>query len=165
MSAFLSILLLLTLVATITVWGLRTLRAARRNADTIVGLFAGLSFLIEKKGPPLDLANYFRELHVKLSASVAFALSPLTLSIATLGIVAMMPAMGQGPEGGAVWQLAVALLIALQFLFLLLLHTGFCAAVSALTFAPSLLSGISSSSSTVPNAIQDVIPRPPRILA
>lgn len=73
--------------------------------------------------------------------------------------------MAQSPEFGAIWQLAVAFLIALEFLVLRLLYDGISAAVSTRLVLPLVLPIAPPESSDRAQSIFEVIPRPPRLFA
>ncbi len=164
---FLCVLIFLVFAAyvTVAVSCVRTLVMIWKNADTMTSLFVALTYFITRRPLPSYLLSDFRALDAKVSGSYAFAGSPLILSIAISGVVAMMPAMGQTPELGAVWQLMIAILIALEFLILYLLYNGITTAVSCQLAIPLALPLDVSENSTDPRNYYEVEPPHPRFLA
>lgn len=164
---FLCVLIFLVFAAyvTVAVSCVRTLVIIWKNADTITCLFVAFTYCVTKGSLPDYLANNFRVLNAKVSGSYAFAGSPLILSIAISGVVAMMPAMGQTPELGAVWQLMIAMLIALEFLVLWLLYNGISTAISCQLAIPLALPLDLPENSTDPRNYYEVDPPRPRFLA
>lgn len=157
-------LLVLASYVIVAVWCVRTLIMIWEKADTITILFVALTYIMPIWPLPRYLHNDLQVLKAKVSGSHVVAGSPFFLSIAIFAVVAMMPAMGPSPELGAVWQLAMAILILLQYLFLYSLYNGITAADSYLLTTRLALPLDVSENNVHPRNYYEVDPPHPRFL-